>query len=75
MEIYQVMGTYRSNRFGSTFNSHVHTDSVVYADRDSAELTADLLNHLVAENDELVMELELHGDDELRKFYVDTFFA
>ena len=73
MTVFQVMGQYAADRRVGEFTSHVYTDNTVYGDRDSVELTADLLNHLIEIDDSVVYELGLHGDDLIQKFYVEEF--
>ena len=73
MTIFQVMGQYSPDRYVNGFTSHVYTENTVYSDRLSAELTADLLNHLTEIDDRVVFDLGLHGDDIVEKFYVEEF--
>lgn len=74
MQIYQIMGQYESNHFGTQFNSHVWTDYVVYSDRLAADMMADLLNHMNDECDHTVFDLNMH-DDDITSFYVEEFTA
>lgn len=75
MQVYQIMATYQSDRWGSTFGSHVWTDNTVYSDRLAAEMAVDLLNLLREEDNGAVFDMGLHGNDEPIEYYLQEFTA
>jgi hypothetical protein len=67
-KVYSIEADYISDRHGDSFRSVIYTDGHLYADKDTAQMTADLLN--LADDGAIGFEVGLHGNDEPVKYFV-----
>jgi hypothetical protein len=67
-KVYAIEAEYVDERHRDTFRSFIDTDFHLYGDKDTAQMTADLLN--IADEGDIGFEVGLHGDKYPTKYFV-----
>jgi len=67
-KVYSIEADYFSERHGDSFRSFINTDFHLFADKDTAQMTVDLLN--LADEGDIGFEVGLHGEKYPTKYFV-----